>query len=216
MVTLGRRWFPTLPITLRGDTADRILELGLTGQEQQVALIPPFPLDAVLHDPPPPRDAHTIGRPRVVGLRPGSLEQVLVDPNTTGQGVTLCCSGQGERPREMCTGTALWYRAGFDPLPLRWVLTRDPQGKRPPKALCSTHQTLTAEQIVRAFLPEGSMPIAHTAWDHKHAATFHDVLAEVRRHFWRICSFSTAPSILMWFESLVRLLTTLPGLSATE
>jgi hypothetical protein len=37
----------------------------------------------------------------------------------------------GERTLEICTGTALWYRYGYAPLPIRWVLTRDPAGKRP-------------------------------------------------------------------------------------
>src|SRR5260370_27362476 len=62
MVSLVRRWFPTLPITLLGDTAYSILGLGLECQEQQVSLITSFHLDAVLHEPPPERDAHTIGR----------------------------------------------------------------------------------------------------------------------------------------------------------
>jgi hypothetical protein len=141
MVKLVRRWFPTLPITLLGDTAYSILELGLLCQEQQVTLITPFHLDAARHEPPPTRDAHTIGRPRVVGQRLPSLEEVLSDPTTTWQRLTLDWYGQGERPLEICTGTALWYRAGFAPLPIRWVLTRDPQGKRPPQALFSTDPT---------------------------------------------------------------------------
>jgi len=74
---------------------------------------------------------HTIGRPRVGGLRLPALEQVLQDPETVWQKLTLDCYGQGERTLEMCTGTALWYRSGYDPLPIRWVLTRDPSGKRP-------------------------------------------------------------------------------------
>ncbi len=245
MVKLVRRWFPTLPITLLGDTAVSLLELGLHCQEQQVTLITPFHLDAVLHEPPPARDAHTIGRPRVIGPRLPALEEVLVDPKTTWQRLTLDWYGQGERTLEVCTGTALWYRAGLDPLPIRWVLTRDPQGKRPPKALCSTNQTQTAEQIVRTFMkrwslettfeesraylgietqrqwsdlaidratpmlfglyslvvlfgralhPDGCIPVAQAAWYHKHTATFHDVLATVRRHFWGDFSFSTSPT----------------------
>src|SRR5258706_6247711 len=157
MVKLVRRWCPTLPITLLGDTAYSILELGLTCQEQQVSLLTPFHLDAVLHALPPERDAHTIGRPRVVGSRLPSLEQILADPNTTWQRLTLEWYGQGERTLEICTGTALWYRAGFAPLPIRWVLTRDPLGKRPPKALFSTNQGLTAEQIVRTFMHRWSL-----------------------------------------------------------
>src|SRR5258708_20087945 len=48
MVKLVRRWFPTLPLTLLGDTAYSILELALEGQNHQLTLITPFHLDALL------------------------------------------------------------------------------------------------------------------------------------------------------------------------
>jgi hypothetical protein len=135
-----------------GDTAYSILELGLHCQERQVTLLTPFHLDAALHELPPERDAHTIGRPRVVGQRLPSLEQVLADPTTIWQSLTVDWYGQGERTLQICTGTALWYRASIAPLPIRWVLTRDPAGKRPPKALFSTTREVTAEQMVRTFM----------------------------------------------------------------
>ncbi len=97
----------------------------------RVTLITTGRLDAVLHEPPPERTQHTIGRPRVVGQRLPSLDQVLQDPEAVWQKLTLDWYGEGERTVELCTGTALWYRYGFDPLPIRWVLTRDPLGKRP-------------------------------------------------------------------------------------
>ena len=59
----------------------------------------------------------------------------------------------------MCTGTALWYRYGSDPLPIRWVLTRDPKGKRPPKAIFSTDLTQTAEQIVSDEISRWSLEV---------------------------------------------------------
>lgn len=261
MVSVVRRWFPTLPVTLLGDTAYSILELGGHCQKQHTTLITPFRLDSVIHEAPPERDAHTIGRPRVVGPRLPSLETVLADPNTPWQRLTLGWYGQGERTLEICTGNALWYRAGYDPVPIRWVLTRDPQGKHPPKALFSTDQTLTAEQIVRTFMkrwslettfeesrahlgietqrqwselaidrttpmlfglyslvalfgralhPDGHIPVAQAAWYHKQTATFHDVLVEVRRHFWGDFSFSTAPTapdvVLVSRDALDRLI----------
>lgn len=45
----------------------------------------------------------------------------------------------------------------------------------------------------RALHPDGGITVAQAAWYHKHTPTFHDVLAEVRQHFWGIFSFSTAP-----------------------
>jgi hypothetical protein len=148
MISLVRRWLPDRSIRLMGDSAESRLELGLHANAQQVTLITTGRLDAVLHEPPPERSRHTIGRPRVGGLRLPALQQVLENPATAWQKLTLDCYGQGERTLEICTGTALWYRYGYAPLPIRWVLTRDPSGKRPAKAIFSTDPTQTAEQII--------------------------------------------------------------------
>lgn len=157
MISLVRRWLPDRKIKLMGDTAYTILELGLHANTEQVTLITTGRLDAVLHEPPPERTRHTIGRPRVVGKRLPSLEQVLQDQQTVWQKLTLDWYSQGTRPLEICTGTALWYRYGSDPLPIRWVLTRDPSGKHPPKALFSTDPTQTAEQIIKDFMKRWSL-----------------------------------------------------------
>jgi DDE superfamily endonuclease len=148
MISLLRRWLPDRSIKLMGETAYSVLELGLHAKAQQVTLITTGRLDAVLHEPPPERTRHTIGRPRVGGLRLPALQQVLEDRQSVWQKLTLDWYGQGKRTVEICTATALCYRSGSDPLPIRGVLTRDPQGKRPPKAIFSTDPTQTAEQIV--------------------------------------------------------------------
>jgi len=159
MVSLVRRWLPDRSIKLMGDTAYTILELGLHAKSQQVTLVTTGRLDAVLHESPPERTRHTIGRPRVVGKRLPALEKVLQDPETAWQKLTLDWYGEGKRTLEICTGTALWYRYGSDPLPIRWVLTRDPSGKRPPKAIFSTDPTQTAEQIINDFMKRWSLEV---------------------------------------------------------
>lgn len=123
MISLVRRWLPDRPIKLMGDTAYSVLELGLHAQHQQVALLTTGRLDAVLHEPPPERTQHTIGRPRVVGQRLPALEMVLQDSQTVWQTLTLDWYGQGKRILQICTGTALWYRYGYQPLPIRWVIS---------------------------------------------------------------------------------------------
>jgi hypothetical protein len=148
MMSLVRRWLPDRSIKLMGDTAYSVLELGLHANAQQVTLITTGRLDAVLHEPSAERTRHTIGRPRVVGTRLPALQQVLQDSETIWQDLTLGWYGEGKRTVQMCTGTALWYRYGSDPLPIRWVLTRDPKGKCLPKAIFSTDPTQTAEQII--------------------------------------------------------------------
>jgi len=113
----------------------------------------------VLHEAPPERTRHTIGRPRVVGARLPALEQVLQDPETVWRPLRLPWYGQGERTVAICTGTALWYRYGYAPLPIRWVLTRDPVGKRPPKAIFSTHPAQSAEEIIQDFMKRWSLEV---------------------------------------------------------
>lgn len=159
MISLVRRWLPDREIKLMGDTAYTVLELGLHAKAQHVTLITTGRLDAVLHEPAPERTQHTIGRPRVVGNRLPALETVLQDPNTVWQPLTLDWYGEGKRTLEICTGTALWYRYGYPPLPIRWVLTRDPLGKRPPKAIFSTDPTQAAEQIIRDFMKRWSLEV---------------------------------------------------------
>lgn len=159
MISLVRRWLPDRSLKLMGDTAYCVLELGLHANDQQVTLITTGRLDAVLHEPPPERTKQTIGRPRVVGKRLPALEQVLLNPETIWQKLTLDWYGQGKRTLEICTGTALWYRYGFDPLPICWVLTRDLSGKHPPKAIFSTNPTQTAEQVIKDFMKRWSLEV---------------------------------------------------------
>src|SRR5271167_2871278 len=37
--------------------------------------------------------------------------------------------GRTNRLVEISTGTALWYRGGVPPVPIRWLLVRDPTGE---------------------------------------------------------------------------------------
>jgi hypothetical protein len=103
------------------------------------------------------RTQQTIGRPRVVGSRLPALEQVFQNPKTIWQPLRLLWYGQGERTVEICTGTALWYRSGCAPLPIRWVLTRDPVGKHPPKTIFSTDPAQPAEEIITDFMKRWRM-----------------------------------------------------------
>ena len=137
MVLLVRRWLPDVPLRLLGDTAYSVLELGLCCHGHQVCQTGPLRLDAVLHESPPARTISTRGRPRVVGPRLPSLEVVLQDEAIIWHRHIFDWYGKGERTLELCTGTALWYHPGQEPLSLRWVLTRDPAGKKASRAFFS-------------------------------------------------------------------------------
>jgi hypothetical protein len=128
-------------------------------RREPLTLITTGRLDAVLHEPPPQRTRDTIGRPRVKGLRLPALNQVLQNPETVWQHLRVNLYGEGKRMLQICTGTALWYRSGYDPLPIRWVLTRDPAGRRPPKASFSTDPGQPAEEMIQDFMKRWSLEV---------------------------------------------------------
>ncbi len=53
----------------------------------------------------------------------------------------------------------MWYHSGLTPVTLRWVLIRDPEGRREPQALLSTDPDLSANQIVGRFVRRWAMEV---------------------------------------------------------
>ncbi len=158
MVKVVRRWLPQVPITLMGDTAYSVLDLGTVCQHAQVALIAPLRLDARLFAPPPTTKAAT-GRPGIVGQRLPHLSGVLTDARTGWDQVTIAWYGSTSRTFDLTTGTALWYSTGFAPLCIRWVLVRDPRGTLPSRAFFCTDPCHTAASIVGDFVKRWCMEV---------------------------------------------------------
>jgi hypothetical protein len=67
--------------------------------------------------------------------------------------------GQQRRPLELATGTALWHTDGFTPLPIRWVLIRDPHGRLSPYALFCTDPELDALATLAAYLQRWNIAV---------------------------------------------------------
>jgi hypothetical protein len=158
MVKAVRRWVPQAPMTLIGDTAYSVIDLGTVCHHAQVALIAPLRLDARLFAPPPTTKAAT-GRPRIVGQRLPHLSAVLTDPHTGWDQVTIAWYGGTSRTFDLATGTALWYSTGFVPLCIRWVLVRDPRGILTSRAFFSTDTRRAAASVVTDFVKRWSLEV---------------------------------------------------------
>ncbi len=237
-----RRSLPGRPIHLVGDGAYAVIALGLTCQRHQVTLIAPLRLDARLFEPAVRPVGKRRGRPPVVGARLPNLEQVATQPTTRWQRSQVAWYGGTTTIVDWVSGTALWYSTGTTPLPIRWVLVRDPQGDRPTRAFFSTDPCQVAPTIISDFVkrwplevtfeegraqlgietqrqwsdlaierttpalfalftlivlmvhalyPNGLLPLPQSAWYPKTHATFHDLLALVRRRIWLHFLFQT-------------------------
>jgi len=88
-----------------------------------------------------------------VGARLPTLAARLVDPTTTWTPLTVpFWYGETERTIEIVSDTALWYSTGLPPVPVRWVLIRDPDDAFPPQALLCTDLDASPTQIVSWFV----------------------------------------------------------------
>jgi hypothetical protein len=145
-----RRWCRDRELIFVGDPTYAALELLAFAQKVGVALITPLRLDAALFEPAPRRTGRK-GRPRKKGRALPKLAQRLQDPKTRWQRVSVRWHGRGRRQVELATGQAVWYHAGRDPVPIRWVLVRDPQGEFETRALLCTEPRMSAQRIVELY-----------------------------------------------------------------
>jgi hypothetical protein len=153
LVLQVKRWMPQRKLVLVADGGFAALDLLDYLTSRSVICITRLRLDARLFSPAPPRKNGAKGRPRLVGPRLASLQQVLTNPRTVWLRMKfLHWYRETNRKVEVTSGTAVWYHGGLPPLPIRWVLVRDPKGKFETRAILCTDLNHTPRQIVEWFL----------------------------------------------------------------
>src|SRR5438270_1596435 len=87
------------------------------------------------------------------GHRLPKLTAVLANPATRWTRVWVSeWYGEESRVLEIVSATAIWYHAGLPPAPIRWMLVRDPSGRREPQAFLSTSLDDKPEAILGRFV----------------------------------------------------------------
>lgn len=200
MITAVRRWIPDKIIVLVTDGGLVAVKLGLRciGFANPVTYISRLRLNARLFDEPGPQPPGKPGPKPKKGKRQSSLKRRLKDPKTQWWEIPIPWYGGKERKIEIATGLSLWHTSGFDPLPIRWVLVRDPLGEFKPTAFFSTNQTLAPLQILTYFIMRWGLEV-----------TFEEARAhlglETQRQWSDLAIARTTPALLGLF-SLITLL----------
>lgn len=192
------RWAPERRLVVVGDRAYAALEL-LDAVRAFATVIVRLRLDARLFTPPPLRLPGRKGRPRLVGDRLPNLADQVGDAEAAWTQLTIPrWYGERERRIEVRSQTAVWYSTGFPPVPIRWVLIRDPQEKFATQALLCTDLDAEPLQIVSWFILRWQLEV-----------TFHEVRAhlgvETQRQWADQAIMRTTPALMGLF-SLVTLL----------
>ena len=154
MIFQLRRWLPDRHIVIVTDMGYAALELLHSCQSlsRPVIFISRLRLDAALFEPPPTRLPGQIGRPRIRGQRLPSLIDLIDDDNVRWDSVCVRWHDGTTRTLQLCSQTAHWYRWGRIPVPIRWVLIRDPLGQLQTQALLCTETSVDPVQVVQWFV----------------------------------------------------------------
>jgi hypothetical protein len=155
MLLVVRRWVPERTLVLVTDSSFAVITLlwRLRQLPNPICCVTRLRLDAALYEPAAPRPPRQTGRPRLKGQRLPTLAHVLHDTTTGWRTVTVRgWYGEPERVVEITSATVVWYHSGMPPLPIRWVLVRDPQGEFDPQALLCTDVMADPIQILEWFV----------------------------------------------------------------
>jgi hypothetical protein len=194
------KWLPERTLVVVADSSYAVIELlwRMTQLKNPICMIARFRWDAALYEP-AVLTPGKMGRPRKKGKRLPTLETVLDDEQTGWQPLIVQeWYGEKQREIEICSDTAVWYHSGKPPLPIRWVLIRDPKKKFKSQALLCTNLETSPEQIIKWFVRRWQVEV-----------TFHEVRThlgvETQRQWSDLSILRITPALLSLF-SLVTLL----------
>ena len=152
-----RRWLPDrlIILTLDGAFASVGLARALTGSG--VVMVSRLRLDAALYNKPGQQVASKRGRKPKKGTRQRSLKLWAARSDTPWESMVVNWY-KGKRKRvHAFSRTALWYRPGLDPIEIRYVLVRDPEGKLQDSAFFCTDINVLPSHIIEWFVMRWSV-----------------------------------------------------------
>ena len=150
MILQLRRWLPNRRIVVVADSSYAVLDLlhFCQSMTRPVTFITRLRLDAALYKPAPPRRPGQMGRTRVKGQRLPTLKALLDCPHTHWMSAAVAWYDGVTRTVEFSSQTAVWYHTGKPPVPIRWVLIRDPRQQFDSQALLCTDAAVVPVQII--------------------------------------------------------------------
>jgi hypothetical protein len=203
MVLQTRRWLPKRLLVVVADSSFAVIDLlwQLRQLKNPICMITRFRLDAALYEPNKPAPGK-MGRPRKKGKRLPALEKIAEDKLTCWKRLTVQeWYGEKKRDIEITSNTAVWFHSGKPPLPIRWVIVRDPKKIFKTQALLCTDINISAKQIIEWFVRRWQVEV-----------TFHEVRThlgiETQRQWADLSILRSTPALLGLF-SIVTLLANL-------
>jgi hypothetical protein len=145
------RWLPDRYVVLVADSAFAAIEF-LAAVRNHACVVTRLRLDANLFGFPPQKPKGR-GRPPIKGKPHKKLSALIKDRKVSWKRYRVSLwYGRTNRLVDIASGTALWYRSGVPPVPIRWLLVRDPKGELEPQAFLATNLNARPCDILAWFV----------------------------------------------------------------
>ena len=191
------RWLPNIPFILVGDGGFASGSLAWLCLKNNIALVSRLKMNARLFAFPEEIKGKK-GRKSKKGSRLCSFKAMLEMGNLIWNEVEIIGYGGEKKKVRYITNTALWGVEGCDPVPIRWVLIVDPEGKLAPLPLMSTDVSLSAIEILEMYIERWGIEVTFEE-------TREHLGVETQRQWSNLAIQRTTP-VLMATYSLVTLI----------
>ncbi len=149
MIKQVRRWLPQHPLVLVVDGGLASLGLGWSCVAIEATMVSRLRWDAALyHEPPKQQPKGKRGRKPKKGKRQRTLQQWADRADTPWVEEEIDWYGGKKKKLWLFAHNALWYTPGWDPLPIRFVIVRDPKGKLRDEVFFCTDQEAKPVSII--------------------------------------------------------------------
>jgi hypothetical protein len=159
MMQQVRRWLPERLLVLVVDGGFATVALALACLAREVVMVSRLRLDAALYHPPGSLPTCKRGRKPIKGPRQRSLKGWAARTDTPWESVVVDWYHGERKPLQVFSRTALWYTSGWAPVPIRFVLVRDPEGRLADAAFFCTDLQATPTQILEWVVMRWSVEV---------------------------------------------------------
>lgn len=158
LVNVINRWIKDVPFVIVADSAFACHSIAHACAKANGALISKMRMDARIFNF-PDQNKKRKGRPLLVGKRCPLFTDYLIDPMVSWEKIIVNWYGGKEKELLIYTGVHLWYAYGIPPLPIRWVLIKDPLNENEAMVLFSTNIKHSPKKIIEIFVSRWSIEV---------------------------------------------------------
>lgn len=151
-------WVKGVPFVIVADSAFACHAIAHACVNVGGALVSRMRMDARIFNF-PDQNIKRRGRPLLVGKRCPLFSHYLEDTTIAWEKIVVNWYGGKEKELLIYTGIHLWYAYGIPPLPIRWVLIKDPHSKNEAVTLFSTNIKHSAQRIIEIFVSRWSIEV---------------------------------------------------------